>query len=79
LRKALTTGDPKKDSKIYLLDAASNLGIKLTDSSSGSCSLSYCMTRLNDKDLNHAFDLKLFSLTDACLIKHTYFKFDFFW
>lgn len=114
MRKGLTTGDPNKDSKMYLLDAAAKLGINLIDFYKGekyddsmekeasipetiysksnlskvrkyssnygikTNSLSYYLSRLSDKDVNHAFELKLFTLTDTCTATWPYNKFDFF-
>lgn len=113
MRKGLTTGDPNRDSKIYLLDAAAKLGIKFIDFYKGekyddsmekeasipktiysksnlskvrmyssnygikTNSLSYYLSRLSDKDVNHAFELKLFTLTDTCTTTWPYNKFDF--
>jgi len=41
-------------------------------------SLSYYMARLNDNDLNNAYELKLFTLTDTCSTPCNIMKFDFF-
>ena len=36
------------------------------------------MSRLSDEDLNHAFELNLFTLTDPCSAPCHYSKFDFY-
>ena len=64
--------------KLYNKTSLSKVRVYSSRKGTKANSLSYYMSRLNDKDLNHAYELKLFALTDICSAPCNFRKYDFF-